>query len=130
MNIFFNSVIHNEKKILLAIKIIVILLASIYLLGNFFPFYFGIDSFLYGTWGINVANGSYEYTNEFLLQTNHTEFIPGAFVKTTHNTIVPFGGPGLYGLSAISYFLGGYYALFYLGPISCILFLIISERII
>jgi len=121
-----------KKKILLLgiIKIAIIILTSVYLIGNFGPFYFGSDAYLYGFGAVNIVNGSYEYTNEFLQNTEYEGFYFGPFIKTIHETLIPHGNFGIYTLSAFSYLLGGYYALFYLGPISTILFLIISERVI
>jgi len=124
---------YKNKKILSLgiIKIIIIFLASVYLIGGFIPFYEeGSDDYLYGLGAIDIANGSYEYTNEFLQNTEYSEFSSGPFIKTIHRTLIPNGAIGIYGLSALSYLLGGYYALFYLGPISTILFLIISERVV
>ena len=124
---------YKNKKILSLgiIKIIIIFLASVYLIGGFVPFYEeGSDDYLYGLGAIDIANGSYEYTNEFLQNTEYSEFSSGPFIKTIHKTLIPNGAIGIYGLSALSYLLGGYYALFYLGPISTILFLIISERVV
>jgi len=122
----------KNKKIspLGLIKIIIIILVSVYLIGEFLPFYLerGDDS-LYGFGAIQIVNGSYEYTNEFLLNTEYKEFYFGPFIKTIHNTLIPNGAIGIYGLAAFSYFLGGYYALFYLGPIITILFLIIEEPV-
>jgi len=123
----------KSKKIfpLGLIKIIIIIFVSVYLIGEFLPFYLerGDDS-LYGFGAIQLVNGSYEYTNEFLQNTEYKEFNFGPFIKTIHQTLIPNGAIGIYGLAAFSYFLGGYYALFYLGPIITILFLIISERVI
>jgi len=124
----------KSKKISLLglIKIIIIILVSVYLIGEFIPFYGerGDDS-LYGFGAIQIVNGSYEYTNEFLQNSEYDDgFYFGPFIKTIHNTLIPNGAIGIYGLAAFSYFLGGYYALFYLGPIITILFLIISERVI
>jgi len=72
-------------------------------IGNFVPYYEGRDAYLYGLGAISFVEGSPEYT---------------------------VGGFGIFALSAFSYLLGGYYGLFYLGPIATILFLIISERVI
>jgi len=121
-----------KKKIpfLGIIKIIVIILASVYLIGGFAPFYFGSDAHLYGIGAVNIVNDSYEYTNEFLQNTDYGGFYFDPFIKTIHDTLIPHGAIGIYGPAAISYFLGGYYGLFYLGPIITILFLIISERVI
>jgi len=121
-----------KKKIpfLGIIKIIIIILASVYLIGGFAPFYFGSDAHLYGIGAVNIVNGSYEYTNEFLQNSDYGGFYFDPFIKTIRDTLVPHGAIGIYGPAAISYFLGGYYGLFYLGPIITILFLIISERVI
>ncbi len=112
------------------IKIIIIILASVYLIGNFEPFYNGHDALLYGPAAVSIANGEYGFTNEFMQKNIHSGFVPNQYVQTVHNTAIPIGGIGIYGLAAFSYLLGGYYGLFYLGPITTILFLIISERII
>jgi len=111
------------------IKVIIIVLTSVYLIGNFIPFYNGHDALLYGHAAVSIANGEYGFTNEFM-QKNPSGFVPYQYVKTVHNTAIPVGGIGIYGLAAFSYLLGGYYGLFYLGPITGILFLIISERVI
>jgi len=124
--------ISKNKKIfsLGIIKIIIIFFASVYLIGNFEPFFEGVDAYLYGLGAIAIVNGSFEYTNE-LLETSDFDriFASGPYVKTIHDTLIPIGGFGIYPLSALSYFLGGYYGLFYLGPIITILFLITSERV-
>jgi len=112
------------------IKIIIIILASVYLIGNFEPFYNGHDALLYGPAAVSIANGEYGFTNEFMQKNIHSGFVPNQYVQTVHNTAIPIGGIGIYGLAAFSYLLGGYYGLFYLGPITTILFLIISERVI
>ena len=122
---------YKNKKIFLLgiIKIAIIILTSVYLIGSFIPFYSGEDPYLYGLRGVDIAEGSYEYTNKFL-QEELPGFIPNQHVNTIYNTIIPIGAVGIYGLSAFSYLLGGYYALFYLGPIIAVLFLIISERVV
>jgi len=99
------------------------------LIGSFEPFYSGQDPYLIGLRAVDIAEGSYEYTNEFL-QKDIPGFLPNQHVKTIYHTIIPIGAIGIFGLSAFSYLLGGYYALFYLGPIITILFLIISERVV
>jgi len=121
-----------KKKIpfLGIIKIIIIILASVYLIGGFAPFYLGSDAHLYGIGAIKIVNGSYEYTNEFLQNSDYGGFYFDPFIKTIRDTLIPHGAIGIYGPAAISYFVGGYYGLFYLGPIITILFLIISERVI
>ena len=113
------------------IKIVIIFFAGVYVIGNFVPYYEGVDAYLYGLGAIEMVNGSYEYSNEFLQSTALDNiFATGAYIKTSHGTLIPDGSFGIFTLSALSYLLGGYYGLFYLGPISTILFLIISERIV
>jgi len=129
------SFIQKSKNIKIfsigTIKIIIIILASVYLVGSFVPYYEGRDAFLYGSGGIDIIQGSYEYTNEILQKTDFDYiFAAGPYVKTIHNTLIPGGSFGILPLAAFSYLLGGYYGLFYLGPITTILFLIISERVI
>jgi len=95
------------------------------------PYYEGKDAYLYATGAISLVEGSYEYTNEILQKTDFDYTLStGPYIKTKHNTIIPNGAFGIFALSSFSYLLGGYYGLFYLGPITAILFLIISERVI
>jgi len=113
------------------IKIIIIILASVYLIGSFATYYEGKDAFLYGSGGIDIIQGSYEYTNEILQKTDFDYiFAAGPYVETKHDTLIPDGSFGMLPLAGFSYLLGGYYGLFYLGPITTILFLIISERVV
>jgi len=103
----------------------------VYLIGSFTPYYEGKDAFLYGSGGIDIVQGSYEYTNEILQKTDFDYiFAAGPYVETKHDTLIPDGSFGILALSGFSYLLGGYYGLFYLGPITTILFLIISERVV
>jgi len=120
----------NKTDITLnVIKITIIVFTSIYLIGNFVPYYVGIDSLVYGASAVNLANGSWGISNELLKETGLWEFVPNQWVKTVHNTAVPMGNPGIYGIAAVFFLLGGYFGLFYLGPIFTILLLIFSERI-
>jgi len=119
------QVFKKKPSLLGIIKIAIIIFASFYLLGNFWPFYEGVDAYIYGIKAIDIANGSYEYTNEFLQNTEYKGFRFGPFIDTIHGTLIPIGGIGIYSLAAFSYILGGNYALLYLGPIITILFLII-----
>jgi len=113
-----------------AIKIGILIFISIFLLGNFQPYYEGNDSFLYGMTAVNlVETGMYGYTNELLEEYGSNDFINKQWTKTIYNTAIPKAGFGIFGLAAISYFIGGLYGLFYFGPIITILFLILSERI-
>ena len=45
------------------------------------------------------------------------DFVPNQWVKTIQNTAIPIGSFGIYGISSIAFLLGGYYGLFFLGPI-------------
>jgi len=130
--LLFSQKFKNQKIFSFGIfKIVIIIFVSIYFIGGFVPFYEeGSDDYLYGVGAIDIANGSYEYTNEFLQNTEYNEFSSGPFIKTIHGTLIPNGAIGIFGLASFSYLLAGYYGLFYLGPISTILFLIISERVI
>jgi len=111
------------------VKILIIIFVSISLIANFKAFFLGADSLVYGISAINLANGSFGFTHELMQQTGWSEFIPAQWVATIHNTAIPTGGLGIYGLSAFSYLIGGYYGLFYLGPIFTIALLVISERV-
>lgn len=131
--IFMKQKILSNKKnsdlILDLIKIALISFISISLIGNFFPFYSDADSLVYGVTTIGIADGFYGYESDLLKDTGLWEFVPVQWVKTIHNTAVPITGVGIYGFSTIAFLLGGYYGLFYLGPLMTILFLISSERI-
>jgi len=111
------------------IKIVIISMVGFYLLGNFVPYYEGADAFLYGITTIDLFEGSYGFTNHLLQEDASWDFVPYQYSKTIHNTAIPIGDVGIYGFTSIFYFLGGYYGLFYVGPILTILFLIIAERI-
>ena len=120
----------NKTDITLnVIKITIIVFTSIYLIGNFVPYYVGIDSLVYGASAVNLANGSWGISNELLKETGLWEFVPHQWVKTVHNTAVPLSNPGIIGIAAVFYLVAGYYGLFYFGPIFTILLLIFSERI-
>jgi len=121
---------NNKTELILnSFKIFIIFFISISLLGNFYPFYNGVDSYLYGISAIHLSEGSWGFTNELLQETGSIDFVPVQWVKTIYNTAVPVGGPGIYAISTASFLIGGYYGLFYLGPIFTILLLIFSERI-
>ena len=128
----FSKSLHESNwyvRILNSIKIVIILFVSIYLLANFWPYYDGHDSLLYGVSAVSLAHGNFGITNDFIKDYDGPPFIPKQWVKTIHDTAIPIGNPGIYGLATISYLIGGYYGLFYLGPIFTILLLISSERI-
>lgn len=110
-------------------KIIVISISAIYLLGNFIPFYEGQDAYLYGIESILLSQGTYEISNPLFEETKRLEFTGGNWNPTIRDTIIPVAGIGTPILGAIAFTIGGYYGLFYLGPILGILLLIIYERI-
>ncbi len=116
-------------SVLNILKIIILIIASFSLIANFYPYYEGWDSFVYGISAISLAQGSFGITNELLLETGNNEFVPNHWTKTIHNTAVPIASPAILGLAAFSYLMGGYYGLFYVGPIFSIIFLIVSERV-
>jgi len=119
----------KTNSVLDILKIIIIILASFSLIANFYPYYEGWDSFVYGISAISLAQGSFGITNELLLETGNNVFVPNHWIKTIHNTAVPIASPAILGLAAFSYLIGGYYGLFYIGPIFSIIFLIVSERV-
>ena len=86
------------------------------------------DSYFYGVSAIRISNGEYTYSNELLQSTESPEFIPVQWRKTIHGDAIPtvFGLP-LIGAGIYSIF--GLYGIFYFGPISTIVLLIVSERI-
>jgi len=127
-------IITLQKKIksisvLDVIKIAIIIFISISLVADFRPFYEGYDDHAFALMGINFAKGSYGYTNELYKETGSPDFRPMHWLDTEQDYLVPLGSPGIIITSALSYLIGGYYGLFYLGPIFSILFLIISERV-
>jgi len=129
---FLTYLVGRSKAVLAinVIKIAIIVFVSLFLLGHFLPFYSGADSIIYGMSAISLANGSWEYTNKLLQETGKYEFVPYQWVRTVQNTTaIPYSGVGVYGVSAVSYIIGGYAGLFYIGPIFTILLLIFSERI-
>lgn len=110
-------------------KIFIIVFVSIYLLGNFQPFYEGKDAYFYGIVSVNLSEGIFSTTNELLQETGRDEFVGSNWIKTVHNTTVPQSGTGLSAIGAFFYLVGGYHGLFYLSSIFAILLLIFSERI-
>jgi len=116
-------------SILDVIKIGIIIFVSISLLADFRPFYEGYDDHAFALMGMNFAKGSYGYTNELYKETGSPDFRPMHWIDTEQDYLVPLGSPGIIITSAVSYLIGSYYGLFYLGPLFSILFLIISERV-
>lgn len=129
-----NSLVHSSSKSKsdLAIgicKIVVISVSAIYLLGNFIPFYEAQDAHLYGIGSVFLSQGTYEISNPLFEETGKFEFIGSNWNPTVQETMIPIAGVGTPILGVIAYVIGGYYGLFYLGPVLGILLLIIYERI-
>jgi len=116
-------------SILDVIKIGIIIFVSFSLVANFHPYYNLVDALIYGYTGIGLTEGTYGITNELFEKTGDSMYLPKFYVKSVDGTAVPFASSGMVGISALAYLLGGYYGLFYLGPIFTILLLIISERV-
>jgi len=121
----------SSKKIsiLSIIKIVIIVFASIFLIMHFVPYYFGADDKLYALTAIDLANGSFGLTNELMQKYDGAPFVPSQWVYTIHNTAIPLSNVGIIGIATISFLFGGYYGLFFVGPIFTILLFIFSERI-
>jgi len=116
-------------SILDLLKIGIIILILFTLLTNIKPYYGGGDDYDIAIAGINFAKGSYGITNELWQKTGTYLFVPQHWYETKQDVLVPVTSPGIVILSALSYIIGGYYGLFFLGPLLTILFLIISERV-
>jgi len=110
-------------------KIVIIVISAIYLLGNFTPFYEGSDSYLYGISSVYLSQGIFEISNPLLEETNQIGVTGGNWIPTIHDTMIPIGAIGTPIISSIAFTVGGYYGLFYVGPILGILLLIIYERV-
>jgi len=119
----------NSISILGVIKIVVITFVAFSLVAHFIPYYNLLDPLVYGFTAIGLTQGQYEITNELLEKTGDPVYIPTFYAKSVYGTAVPFASSGMVGISALAYLLGGYYGLFYLGPLFTILLLIISERV-
>ena len=119
----------NSDNLINFSKIAIIIVVSSYFVTTTIPYYEATDGFHYAIVGINLINGSYEYTNDFLQNLDNNEFIPAAWGKTINSSLVPGTNPGLPALAAFSYYLAGTYGLFYLGPVMGITYLIVTERI-
>ena len=129
MQQFLNQSSKLDLLVLLG-KIIVIVFASSYLLGNFVPFYEGNDSYTLATIAMKISNGEYVDTNELLQKTGNIEFIPGDWsLSLDGKHTFPLGPIGYHFFTGMFYSSGNNFALFYLGPLIGILFLITSERV-
>jgi len=111
------------------IKIGIIIFVSFSLVANFYPYYVSLDPSVYAFTAIGLTQGEYGITNELLEKTGDTKYVPKFYAKSVYGNAVPFASSGMVTISTFAYLLGGYYGLFYLGPIFTILLLIISERV-
>jgi len=125
----FSKNFSKLDKILNIAKISIIIYVSIYLIGNFIPYFEASDAYTYAAASLNLADGSYTITNELLQETGRWEFVPLHWTKTIFNSAVPSTSIGLPIVGSVFFSIFGYPSLFYLGPIFTIVFLIISERI-
>ncbi len=122
---------NNQDFLIKLIKVIVIGLTSFSLLASAIPFYLGFDDVNYGIAAINLSEGNLVVTNELLQTTGDSQFIPKAYVITSDGkSAVPKANVGLLAVGALLYSLGGFYGLFYFGPIVSIILLIVYERIV
>jgi len=130
--LIFNNLNNSRKLIIILdlLKIIFIVFIAFSFLIQMSPYFFGYDSYFYGNSAIALANGKWGISNELLKETGLLEFVPFVYTKTIHNDAIPFGASiGMYGLSTLAYLIGGYYGLFYLGPIFSILLILALDRI-
>jgi len=119
----------NQDFLIKISKIIILGFVSFSLLSSAIPFYLGFDDVNYGILSINLSEGRYRLTNDLLQETGQSQFFPRAYVVTPDNSTVSKSSPGIFTLGAISYLVGGFSGLFYLGPIVTILLFISFERI-
>ena len=112
-------------------KIAIILFVGITLLLYSDPFFErSNDSYLYGFAAIRISEGQFTYSNELLEDTGQLEFVPRQWLQTIHGEVVPGGTTiGFSVIGSIIYKIFGIYGLFYFGPISAIILLIVAERI-
>ncbi len=111
-------------------NISIIILISIYLIGNFTPFYASNDGYTIATTAIQISIGNFVYINELIENTGNFQFAPGDWGLTIDKKhAIPFGDVGIFLLSSFSYILAGNFGLFYLGPILGIIFLITSKQV-
>jgi len=132
LNNQIKEIILNVKKtkyIIIIIKVAIICFYSFYLLDNPVPFYELNDAMLYSISSEHLANGMYGFTNELMQRFNGGPFIPYQWVGTIHDTAIPNSQVGIMLLGSISFLIGGYTGLLFIGPLFAILLFIVSERI-
>lgn len=121
----------NSKfdKILIIVKIILVVYVSIFLIGNFNPFYETIDGYSLAGIAIQLSKGDFTISNELLQETGREEFVPGDWSLTSDGReAFPLGDLGFHGITTFFYIVAGNYGFFYLGPVLGITFLILAER--
>jgi len=119
----------NQDFLINISKIIILVFVSFSLFASAIPFYLGYDDVNYGIGTINLSHGNYGITNDLYLETGNKEFLPKSYVKTTQDNAIPISTPGIYVIGTIFYLIGGFFGLFYFGPIITIILLILFERI-
>jgi len=119
----------KKKYVIVIIKITVISFFSFYLIDHPFAWYFGSDSTVYAISSIDLANGTYGFTNELMQRFHGGPFIPAQWVSTIHDTAIPGIQIGLVLVGSTAYFLAGPVGLYYIGPISAVFLFISVERI-
>ena len=112
------------------LKIILIGFVGFYLIANFIPYYETSDGYTLASIGIKLSQGEYAITNELLEKTGRFEFKPGDWANTVDPTVaVPLGPIGFHFWAAFVYLTTGNFGLFYFGPISGIILLIVTDRV-
>ena len=112
------------------LKIIIIGFIGFYLITNFIPYYDTSDGYTLASIGIKLSQGEYAITNELLEKTGRFEFKPGDWANTIDpSKAIPLGPIGFHFWAAFVYLTTGNFGLFYFGPISGIILLIVSDRI-
>jgi len=119
----------NSKSdvILNIVKITLISFVAIFLIGNFNPFFETVDGYGFGIFAKYFSQGNFFYTNE--LVGTAIEFLPPDMMLTNDGkNLLYVGYAGFSSLTTLTYTLAGNHGLFYLGPITGILFLVTVER--
>jgi len=125
--------LNNSRKLIVItdlLKISFIIFIAFSFIAQMTPYYYGLDSYVFGNTAINLANGTWGFSNELLKETGLSEFVPWMYVKTVQNEAIPVGANiGMHGMFTLSYIIGGLYGLFYIGPIFSILLIVAIDRI-
>jgi len=109
------------------VKIFIISFVALYLIGNFNPYFETIDGYSHGLSAKQFSNGELFFTNDLIGA--GIEFLPPDMMLTNDGKhLLYVGYAGFSGLTTASYIIGENFGLFYLGPITGILFLITIER--